>query len=223
LPGLTELGHAQARRLARRLAEELAADGPVAVYSSTLRRAFETAQPIAAALGADPVQDCGLCTWHVPSYADGLPTARSQADYAIAGGGLFRPFEEGNESWAELVVRSSRAIMDIAHRHRGATVVLVGHTETVNSSFHALAAQPLYQAFDLKVAPASVTEWATHDDPTGWPPRAGLCIASATPADVDVLAPNDHICRKSGKGDVLKWRTRASYGMGSFRQRNDPY
>jgi hypothetical protein len=33
--------------------------------------------------------------------------------------------------------------MDIAHAHRGATVVLVGHSETVNGSFHALAAQPL--------------------------------------------------------------------------------
>jgi hypothetical protein len=40
----------------------------------------------------------------------------------------------------------------------------------VESSFHVLADQPLYRAFDLKVAPASVTEWATGDDPTGWPP-----------------------------------------------------
>jgi broad specificity phosphatase PhoE len=101
---------------------------------------------------------------------DGLPTTRVHADHTIAGGGVFRPFEEGNESWAELVVRASRAIMDIAHRHRGGTVVLVGHSETVECSFHALAAQPLYRAFDLNVPPASVTEWATHDDPTGWPP-----------------------------------------------------
>jgi 2,3-bisphosphoglycerate-dependent phosphoglycerate mutase len=168
--GLTELGHRQARQLAERLAEELASAGPVAVYSSVLRRAVETAQPIAAALGAGLVEDCGLCTWHMPLYADGLATARFQAEHSIAGGGVFRPFEEGNESWAELVVRASRAIMDIAHRHRGSTAVLVGHSEVVNSSFHALAAQPLYRAFDLKVAPASVTEWATDDDPTGWPP-----------------------------------------------------
>ena len=174
--GLTELGHEQARLLAGRLAEDLAADGPVAVYTSVPRRAVETAQPIAAALGTNPVQDCGLCTWHVPSYADGMPTARFQADHAIPGGGVFRPFEEGNESWAELVIRASRAIMDIAHRHRGGTAVLVGHTETVNSSFHALAAQPLHRAFDLKVAPASITEWTTDDDPTAWPPaRWTLC------------------------------------------------
>ena len=174
--GLTALGHEQAYRLAERLVDDLAAGGPVAVYSSTLRRAVETAQPIAAALDAAPVPDCRLCTWHVPEYADGMPTSRFLADHAVAGGGVFRPFEQDNETWAELVSRTGRAILDIAHRHRGTTAVLVGHSETVESSFHALAAQPLYRAFDLTVAPASITEWVTHGDPTAWPPpRWKLC------------------------------------------------
>ncbi|MBQ1015980.1 histidine phosphatase family protein, partial [Micromonospora sp. M51] len=43
--GLTALGHEQAHHLANRLTGEVAADGPVAVYSSVLRRAVETAQP----------------------------------------------------------------------------------------------------------------------------------------------------------------------------------
>ncbi|KIR63105.1 histidine phosphatase family protein [Micromonospora harpali] len=168
--GLTDSGHQQARRLADRLRDELAVAGPVAVYSSVLRRTVETAWPIAEALGVSPVPDCGLCAWHTPPYADGLPTAQFQTEHAVEGGGVFRPFEEGNESWAELVVRVSRAIMDIAHRHWGGTAVLVGHTETVEASFHALAAQPLFRAFDMEVAPASITEWTTDGDPTGWPP-----------------------------------------------------
>jgi broad specificity phosphatase PhoE len=171
-----ERGHEQARRVAARLADELPPGEPVAVYSSVLRRAVETAQPIGAALGVEPIQDCGLCTWHSPSYADGMPTARFLADHGLDGGGVFRPFQEGNESWADLVVRNGKSIMDIVHRHRGGTVVLVGHTETVNSSFHALAAQPLYRAFDLLVAPASITEWVTDGDPTAIPPaRWTLC------------------------------------------------
>ncbi|MEV6303073.1 histidine phosphatase family protein [Actinoplanes sp. NPDC051861] len=166
--GLTELGHDQAAALAARLGAELAV--PAAVYSSTLRRATETARPIAVALGAAPVEDCGLCTWHTPAVADGMPTAGFQAAHAVPGGGVFQPFEAGNESWAELVVRVGRAITAIAQRHAGGTAVLVGHSETVEASFHVLAGQPLYRAFDLEVAPASITEWFTDGDPSAWPP-----------------------------------------------------
>ncbi|MFF5225532.1 hypothetical protein [Dactylosporangium sp. NPDC000521] len=68
------------------------------------------------------------------------------------------------------LTETGHAVLDIAHRHRGGTAILVGHAETVESSFHALAAQPLDRAFDLAVAPASVTEWTTAADPTAWPP-----------------------------------------------------
>src|SRR5688572_24906693 len=71
--GLTQRGHEQAARLAERLAGELTGAGAVHVYSSELRRAVETAAPVAAALGVAPVTDCGLCTWHYPAYADGQP------------------------------------------------------------------------------------------------------------------------------------------------------
>jgi broad specificity phosphatase PhoE len=162
--------------VAARLAEDLGGDGPIAVYSSTLRRAIETAGAIGAAFGVEPTQDCGLCTWHSPAYADGMPTEQFLVEHGIEGGGVFRTFQEGNECWAELVVRNGKAIMDIAHRHRGETVVLVGHTETVNSAFDVLGAQPLYRAFDLSVAPASITEWVTDEDPTVLPPaRWTLC------------------------------------------------
>jgi probable phosphoglycerate mutase len=85
--GLTEVGREQARRLAARLTTELGGDGPIGVYSSVLRRAVETAAPVAAALGTTAVEDCGLCTWHIPAYADGLPGA----EHALEGGGVFRP------------------------------------------------------------------------------------------------------------------------------------
>jgi broad specificity phosphatase PhoE len=166
--GLTPRGHDQARVQAARTAADMGSG--VSVYSSVLRRAVETAAPIAAALGTSPVTDCGLCTWHLPPHVDGLPAERFQAEHAVAGGGVFRPFEEGSETWAELVVRVGRAIMDIADRHAGGTVVLVGHSETVEASFHVLGGQPLYRAFDLTVANASITEWSTDTAPTGWPP-----------------------------------------------------
>ncbi|GAB4048341.1 histidine phosphatase family protein [Catellatospora paridis] len=165
--GLTALGQEQAAAVAWRLAAEVS--GPVAVYSSVLRRAIQTAAPIATALGVDAETDCGLCTWHYPAYADGRPLAVLKTA-ELPGGGVHRPFQRENESWAELVVRTGRAIMDIAYRHAGQTVVLVGHSETVNSSFHVLGMQPLLRAFDTVVAPGSVTEWTADGDPATSPP-----------------------------------------------------
>lgn len=168
--GLTDVGHEQARRLAQRLGQELASAGKTAVCSSVLRRAIETALPVAEALRVDLLQDCGLCTWHTPAYADGLATSRFQSEHALSGGNLFRPFEQDNETWAELIARSGRSILTLAHDNRGKNLVLVGHRETVESSFHVLGGQPLYRPFDIEVAAASITEWTTEDDPTAWPP-----------------------------------------------------
>jgi len=53
-PGLTRVGQEQARRTAAWLAGR---PRPVAVWSSPLRRAVETAKPLAAALGLDVVVD----------------------------------------------------------------------------------------------------------------------------------------------------------------------
>lgn len=164
--GLTPLGRSQALAVVQRLSVR-----PSAVYSSTIPRAIETAQLIATELGLESTSDCGLCTWHSPAYADGMRVDRFQAEHGLPGGGVFRPFEAGNESWAELVVRTSRSILDIADRHRDNTALIVGHSETVNASFHALGLLAPYREFDLDVGPGSITEWSTSDDPTaGIPP-----------------------------------------------------
>ncbi|WP_211762934.1 histidine phosphatase family protein [Kutzneria sp. CA-103260] len=166
--GLTANGRRQAEDLAGRLVAE--ERGPVVVCSSTEVRAIETAAVIADRFGVPPAQDCGLCTWHTPAAATGLTAAEFQRRFGIEGGGVFRPFETGNEAWAELVLRVSRALLELAARHRDETVIAVGHKETVEASFVAFGNQPLLRGFDLAVAPASVTEWTTDGDPTDWPP-----------------------------------------------------
>lgn len=65
-PGLTELGHIQAGRVAR----HLAADGVVGLFASPQRRARETAAPIALAVGIDVRVDARLSermNWEGPS------------------------------------------------------------------------------------------------------------------------------------------------------------
>jgi probable phosphoglycerate mutase len=52
-PGLSELGHEQARRVAEWLRHEKI----TAVYTSPMRRAVQTAEPLGAVLGVDPVVD----------------------------------------------------------------------------------------------------------------------------------------------------------------------
>ncbi len=140
--GLTAVGRHQTERLAHRLVHELQ-DRPDAIYSSVIPRAWETAEIIAATLGiTDVVQDCGLCTWHTPGQADGKPWSVYQQEHSLAGG-VFRPFEHGNESWSELVGRTGRAMEQIAARHKQQTVVVVTHAETIASSFIVFGGLPL--------------------------------------------------------------------------------
>jgi len=55
-PGLTELGRTQAELLP----ETLAGEGIGALYVSTMRRTHETAAPLAAALGLEPIERDGI-------------------------------------------------------------------------------------------------------------------------------------------------------------------
>lgn len=164
--GLSPQGRAQARALGERLATEglvtrperperpkrPESPEPPAVYSSTLPRAIETAR---IATGLDPVQDCGLCSWHLP---DG-PLRPS------AHGGVFLPFEQDNESWSDVVGRLGKTVSRIAVRHAGGTVLIFTHEQAVHASFIVLGALPLFRTFDLTVDFASLTEWDTDDDP----------------------------------------------------------
>lgn len=57
---LTETGYAQARELAHRLERRLDRVGATGIYTSDLVRTQQTARPLAAALGIDPVPLRGL-------------------------------------------------------------------------------------------------------------------------------------------------------------------
>ena len=167
--GLTQPGRTQADLLAQRLRHELPT-GPDAIYSSIIPRARETATIIADTwqLGP-PHEDCGLCTWHTPPHADGLPWKEYQATNTLAGGGVFRPFEQNNEAWGELVMRTGRTLEELAARHQHQHVLIVCHAEVVNSAMIVFGNLPLAPSFDMRVEPTSITEWLTQGDPAAWP------------------------------------------------------
>lgn len=167
--GLTEVGRRQSAALANRFLNELLR--PVkAIYSSTITRAIETASIIANALGQrDVYQDCGLCTWHTPTEVDGMLWSEYQSSSTLVGGGAYRPFQRGNETWAELIARTGQALDTICSRHVGELTIVVTHAEVVQSSLTLFGGLPLSPSFDLRIAPTGITEWLTIGDPDSWP------------------------------------------------------
>ena len=84
-PGLTELGHAQARRAAERLAdtEDLPCRGDVdRLYVSPAVRAQETAAPIAEALGLAPETHDWLWELRNPPAWEGVPIEEIERHFA---------------------------------------------------------------------------------------------------------------------------------------------
>lgn len=168
--GLTDKGREQAARLRDRLSLPPVFTYPHPVYSSVLPRAVETATIIAEAFGTVPVyQDCGLCSWHIRPEWEGKTWDEVFRLYNIPGGGAFRPFQEGAESWAELVARAGKSLMTIAQRHHGETSIVVCHKEVVEASLMVFGNLPLNPSFDTTVDNASLTEWVTDGDPSAWP------------------------------------------------------
>jgi probable phosphoglycerate mutase len=128
--GLTELGEAQARSLRDRLMRSREFDDAVALYTSVLPRAIQTARIISPGLPSHlaAVADCGLCELH-PGEADGLTWHEMVEKF---GGPDWdneprQPFAPGGESWFGFYKRCEGALASIVERHRGERVVLVVH------------------------------------------------------------------------------------------------
>lgn len=122
-PGLTDLGRHQARATARRLAE---ADPPVAIWSSPMRRARETATPIGDVFGVTPSTDPRLrerMNWddaRAESIEDFLAEwRRATADRAHV--------PRSGDSSAEAARRFLAALDDLAGAHPIGTAIVVAH------------------------------------------------------------------------------------------------
>ncbi len=123
---LTERGHEQVRRLASYLSR--AHPGAVAVYTSPLQRARQTAEPIASTLGVPLLLSRGLAEFGI-----GVLENELYADLAgrhgffeqIAADMAWAP--SGGESLGAVATRVVAAWREIAGTHPGAEVVVVSH------------------------------------------------------------------------------------------------
>jgi probable phosphoglycerate mutase len=124
---LTDLGHEQSRRLAARLKSELAG-APIALYTSDLRRAADTAEHLATAFDAKPIADARLRE-HNNGEAVDMTLAEARERYA----GVFdhpwsideRPFP-GSETGREFYERVSGFVDDLRDDD-GRTPIVVSH------------------------------------------------------------------------------------------------
>src|SRR5262249_44377751 len=151
---------------ARRLAERLRATGEVsdcvALLSSTVLRARQTAEVLGRELGFGGVeQDCDLCELH-PGAADGLSWEAYREKY-----GTFdlieepnRPFAAGAESWLDFLGRVRVTLDRMATRFDGQTVIAVTHAGFIVASLLVLFEIPR-PSTGAQVDPmyTAITEW----------------------------------------------------------------
>lgn len=133
-PELTELGHAQAAAVAAGIGSVDGTDKVSAVLSSPLRRARQTAEPVAATLGAGPVTPHeGLLETDFGAW-DGLTFAEARArDPEVhrrwLGDETVDP--PGGESFAAVGERVAKMRAELVTAHPGETLLLVSHVTPI--------------------------------------------------------------------------------------------
>ena len=130
---LSARGWAQLVHLARRFRR---APRPAAVYSSSLRRAWNTAQSLPAAEVRDVKRCAGLREISC-GRLDGLPIHEVQQRFPDVWRGNMEQDDmtfrwPGGESYMGFRRRCLRTVARIAARHRGSTVVLVTHAGVIS-------------------------------------------------------------------------------------------
>jgi probable phosphoglycerate mutase len=150
---LSPRGRAQAEALAERFAET----GVAAVYASPVRRAYETAEAIAAAAGVDVrieprVTEIAIgATDDAMALRDRLPWL---AMIAIRDGSWATI--PGTEPSAGVRARMLAALDAIAARHPGERVAVVSHAGAINAALGAIASSDHDFLFPLANASVSV-------------------------------------------------------------------
>ncbi len=171
---LTPEGHRQASAVARRIERDHAL---VAVYTSTLQRALQTARPIAEAAGCPLLPHDDLRELHFGDI-NGLSIAEFRQQYPD----LFQQWTDktnldfawpGGESRRSFFTRVWRAVDDIVAAHPDGEVVIVGHGGSLRAAL-------------ARLLPDQFTDWWSYDLH-----NAGLTIVEFTAQGATLRALDD--------------------------------
>ncbi|SCX09072.1 bifunctional RNase H/acid phosphatase [Corynebacterium jeikeium] len=168
-PELTSHGREQARRAAAYVAGQLAGGtggsaGPVAIYSSPLKRTRQTAEAVAEALATSPrvhvteaLIEMNFGDWEGRTFAEVMDEFPLEHDACFWDSSAA---PSGGESPDDVLARVRPFLRDVARNHPGEDVVLVSHVTPIKSILrHALCASgALYRTLHLDLAGLSVIE-----------------------------------------------------------------
>jgi probable phosphoglycerate mutase len=152
---LTDRGRAQATAAARRLAE-LPID---AVISSPVRRARQTAEAVAVALGTDVQIEPGFAEsdfgdWQGSTFAEVQESWPDQLQRWLDDPAVTPP---GGESQAETDERVQAARARMVSSYAGATIVVVSHVTPIKSLIRAALDAPPQALFRMQMSPGSLS------------------------------------------------------------------
>ena len=155
---LDEVGFLQAEATAKYVVENFKIDK---IYSSDLCRAYDTAKPIAIALGQSinverGLREANVGLWEGKLFSDvEKEFPESYATYKATPG---LSHFDGGESYAELMIRACATFKKIAEENDGKTVGVVTHGGVIRTLFAAWSGMPIERMGELLHVPnASVT------------------------------------------------------------------
>src|SRR5207247_5551557 len=152
LDHLTPLGEAQARKVG----EILAGQGVKLVLTSPAGRAKESAQQIAAALGAAPTRvETRLRPLEVGRDASGKPLSWDDRAKEFAGGR--DPAPAGGESMAQVGERVMALAKGLQAEAPAASIALVAHGEVIAAFVGEIQGTPPAQRYPPRLANGSIT------------------------------------------------------------------
>ena len=160
--GLNEEGHRQARITAEHLKNEKID----AIYSSDLKRAFETAVPHAALRGMSVIEvpelrEMFVGEWEekripdlIRDYGDEFRIRRFYVDFRYPGG----------ESVREAMIRMNKAVTEIARANLGKNVLIVSHSAAIRALWYYISGATCPNMLDaLSVLPNAAYAVAEFD------------------------------------------------------------
>lgn len=155
---LNAIGHEQARAAG----ESLRALSFDVLYSSDLLRTRQTTEAIARALGMPFNLTAGLRERHYGGL-QGLTHSeakvqRPQDYHVMEQRDVDTPFSEGGESLRDFAGRVGQTLHQLAHQHRGETLLLVTHGGVLDAVNRYVRQLPLHTARDF-VIPNAALNW----------------------------------------------------------------